>query len=75
MYIPQITLEEGFWFIKNFMPDLMVSKLGNNKINAQFKNIDYPANHGQIKLCVDTTIDERELIIEKDKFGYIRIIY
>lgn len=75
MYIPHLSLAEAFWFIKNYMPDLMVLKIGEVEVRTQFKNLDYPVNDGRILLRVENNIEETDLIIEQDKFGYVRIIY
>lgn len=74
MYVPHISLEEAFWFLKNYMPDLLVLKIGDIEVKTPFGKLDYPINDGQIKLRAQDYIGETVLIIEKDKFGYVRIV-
>ena len=75
MYVPHISLEEAFWFLKYYFYDLMVLKVGDKEVNTLFKDLAYPVNEGRIELRVVDDIEETSLIIEKDQFGYVRIIY
>lgn len=73
MYVPHISMEEVFWFLKNYFPDLMVLKIGDIEVETLFKNLDYPINDGQIELRAHDDIEETLLTIEKEQFGYVRI--
>ncbi|NLM38330.1 MAG: SH3 domain-containing protein [Firmicutes bacterium] len=75
MYIPHISLQEAFWFLKNYLPELMVLKVGDDDVRTKFKNLNYPINNGRIKLCLESEIDISDMIISEDEFGYVKIIY